>query len=77
MSYKDILNRLTDKTTLLLLGSLVVGLLVNLGAIDAVAVQKHTDTINIIVGILCAVGIVRDPAPVPEPDSDEQNTIIE
>ncbi|WP_072333886.1 hypothetical protein [Thermoactinomyces sp. DSM 45891] len=76
MSYKDILSRLTNKTTLLLLGSLVIGLLVNLGAIDAVAVQKHTDTINIVIGILCAVGIVRDPNPVPTPDSDK-NKIIE
>jgi uncharacterized membrane protein len=58
---KKILTRLQNKTILLSVVSGIMIILLNLGVIDAGMSQKADVIINTVLGILVAVGIVKNP----------------
>jgi uncharacterized membrane protein len=58
---KEVMERLKDKGTLILVATTVLGLLVSLGVIDAGSVEKYKEIIISIVTVLSVVGIVREP----------------
>lgn len=57
----ELLSRLRNRVTLSLFLSIVFSILVNLGLVDIGIVQKYQDLINVVVGILAGIGVLRNP----------------
>lgn len=57
----ELLSRLKNRVTLSLFLSVVFAVLVNLGLVDVGFVQRNQELINVIVGILAGIGVLRNP----------------
>jgi uncharacterized membrane protein len=60
-AFKEVIERLKDKGTLILVATTILGLLVSLGVIDAGKVEDYKGIVISIVTVLSVVGIVREP----------------
>lgn len=60
-SFQEFINRLKNRGTLVLFLSVVFGVLVNLGIVDVQVVQQYQGVINLVIGILSGIGVIRQP----------------